>query len=230
MSAAPPSRPIEIAPSVLTADYSRLGEVCVELESAGADLIHWDVMDGNFVPNLSFGAEVIASLRPLLSIPFEAHLMVTEPTWILDAMVGAGCSTVIVHEEACLHLHRTLGRIRELGATPGVVINPATPLDAIVEVLDMVEVVLIMSVNPGFGGQSYIASVESKVRRLRNIVDEQGLAIDIEIDGGIAPNTIGAAAAAGANRFVVGSAMFRDPEGFAHATDELRSLAAAAHS
>jgi ribulose-phosphate 3-epimerase len=230
MSAAPPSRPIEIAPSVLTADYSRLGEVCVELESAGADLIHWDVMDGNFVPNLSFGAEVIASLRPLLSIPFEAHLMVTEPTWILDAMVGAGCSTVIVHEEACLHLHRTLGRIRELGATPGVVINPATPLDAIVEVLDMVEVVLIMSVNPGFGGQSYIASVESKVRRLRNIVDEQGLVIDIEIDGGIAPNTIGAAAAAGANRFVVGSAMFRDPEGFAHATDELRSLAAAAHS
>jgi len=182
------------------------------------------------VPNLSFGAEVISSLRPLLSIPFEAHLMVTEPTWILDAMVGAGCSTVIVHEEACLHLHRTLGRIRELGATPGVVINPATPLDAIVEVLDMVEVVLIMSVNPGFGGQSYIASVESKVRRLRNIVDEQGLAIDIEIDGGIAPNTIGAAAAAGANRFVVGSAMFRDPEGFAHATDELRSLAAAAHS
>jgi len=230
MSAAPPSRPIEIAPSVLTADYSRLGEVCVELESAGADLIHWDVMDGNFVPNLSFGAEVIASLRPLLSIPFEAHLMVTEPTWILDAMVGAGCSTVIVHEEACLHLHRTLGRIRELGATPGVVINPATPLDAIVEVLDMVEAVLIMSVNPGFGGQSYIASVESKVRRLRNIVDEQGLVIDIEIDGGIAPNTIGAAAAAGANRFVVGSAMFRDPEGFAHATDELRSLAAAAHS
>ncbi len=230
MSAAPPSRPIEIAPSVLTADYSRLGEVCVELESAGADLIHWDVMDGNFVPNLSFGAEVIASLRPLLSIPFEAHLMVTEPTWILDAMVGAGCSTVIVHEEACLHLHRTLGRIRELGATPGVVINPATPLDAIVEVLDMVGVVLIMSVNPGFGGQSYIASVESKVRRLRNIVDEQGLAIDIEIDGGIAPATIGAAAAAGANRFVVGSAMFRDPEGFAHATDELRSLAAAAHS
>ena len=230
MSAAPPSRPIEIAPSVLTADYSRLGEVCVELESAGADLIHWDVMDGNFVPNLSFGAEVIASLRPLLSIPFEAHLMVTEPTWILDAMVGAGCSTVIVHEEACLHLHRTLGRIRELGATPGVVINPATPLDAIVEVLDMVGVVLIMSVNPGFGGQSYIASVESKVRRLRNIVDEQGLAIDIEIDGGIAPATIGAAAAAGANRFVVGSAMFRDPEGFAHATDELRSLAAAAHT
>ena len=230
MSAAPPSRPIEVAPSVLTADYSRLGEVCVELESAGADLIHWDVMDGNFVPNLSFGAEVIASLRPMLSIPFEAHLMVTEPTWILDAMVGAGCSTVIVHEEACLHLHRTLGRIRELGATPGVVINPATPLDAIVEVLDMVGVVLIMSVNPGFGGQSYIASVESKVRRLRNIVDEQGLAIDIEIDGGIAPATIGAAAAAGANRFVVGSAMFRDREGFAHATDELRSLAAAAHS
>ena len=228
MSAAPPSRPIEIAPSVLTADYSRLGDVCVDLERAGADLIHWDVMDGNFVPNLSFGAEVIASIRPLLSIPFEAHLMVTEPTWILDAMVGAGCSTVIVHEEACLHLHRTLGRIRELGATPAVVINPATPLESIIEVLDLVGLVLIMSVNPGFGGQSYIASVESKMRRLRDIIVERDLDIDVEIDGGIAPATIGAAAAAGANRFVVGSAMFRDPEGFAHATAELRALAAAA--
>lgn len=228
MSAAPPSRPIEIAPSVLTADYSRLGDVCVDLERAGADLIHWDVMDGNFVPNLSFGAEVIASIRPLLSIPFEAHLMVTEPTWILDAMVGAGCSTVIVHEEACLHLHRTLGRIRELGATPAVVINPATPLESIIEVLDLVGLVLIMSVNPGFGGQSYIASVESKLRRLRDIIVERDLDIDVEIDGGIAPATIGAAAAAGANRFVVGSAMFRDPEGFGHATAELRALAAAA--
>jgi ribulose-phosphate 3-epimerase len=123
MSTPSTPRPIEISPSVLTADYSRLGEVCVELEKAGANLIHWDVMDGNFVPNLSFGAEVIASIRPLLTIPFEAHLMVTEPTWILDAMVNAGCSTVMVHQEACLHLHRTLGRIRELGATPAVVIN-----------------------------------------------------------------------------------------------------------
>jgi len=228
MSTSSSPRPIEIAPSVLTADYSRLGEVCVELEKAGADLIHWDVMDGNFVPNLSFGAEVIASIRPLLTIPFEAHLMVNEPTWILDAMVDAGCTTVMVHEEACVHLHRTLGRIRELGATPAVVINPATSLDAIIEVLDMVGLVLIMSVNPGFGGQSYISSVETKMRRLRDIVIERDLSIDIEIDGGIAPATIASAAGAGANRFVVGSAMFRDPQGFEHATSELRSLAAAA--
>ena len=228
MSTSSSPRPIEIAPSVLTADYSRLGEVCVELEKAGADLIHWDVMDGNFVPNLSFGAEVIASIRPLLTIPFEAHLMVNEPTWILDAMVDAGCTTVMVHEEACVHLHRTLGRIRELGATPAVVINPATSLDAIIEVLDMVGLVLIMSVNPGFGGQSYISSVETKMRRLRDIVIERDLSIDIEIDGGIAPTTIASAAGAGANRFVVGSAMFRDPQGFEHATSELRSLAAAA--
>jgi ribulose-phosphate 3-epimerase len=222
------TRPIEIAPSILTADYSRLGEVCIELERGGADVIHWDVMDGNFVPNLSFGADVIASLRPLVSIPFEAHLMVTEPTWILDSMVNAGCSTVMVHAEACLHLHRTLGRIRELGATAAVVLNPATPIEAVTEVLDLVGLVLVMSVNPGFGGQSYISSVESKVRRLRNIIDERGLDVDIEIDGGIAPSTISSAASAGANRFVVGSAMFRDPQGFAHATTELRSLAQAA--
>ncbi len=228
MSTSPTSRPIEIAPSILTADYSRLGDVCVELERSGVDLIHWDVMDGNFVPNLSFGADVIASIRPLVSLPFEAHLMVTEPTWILDAMVEAGCSTVMVHSEACLHLHRTLGRIRELGATPAVVINPATPIEDVVEVLDLVGLVLVMSVNPGFGGQSYIASVEAKMQRLRNLIDERGLDIDIEIDGGIAPATIASAASAGANRFVVGSAMFRDTEGFAHATSELRALAVSA--
>lgn len=221
-------RKIQISPSVLTADYARLGEICVELEQGGADLIHWDVMDGNFVPNLSFGADVIASIRPLLTIPFESHLMVNEPTWILDAMVEAGCSTVMVHAEACRHLHRTLGRIGELGATPAVVINPATPLEAIVEVLDLVGLVLIMSVNPGFGGQSYISTVENKTRRLRDIIIERGLDIDIEIDGGIAPSTIASAASAGANRFVVGSAMFRDPDGFAHATNELRTLGTAA--
>lgn len=225
MSATPPLRPIEIAPSVLTADYSRLGEICIDLERSGVDLIHWDVMDGNFVPNLSFGADIIASIRPLVSLPFEAHLMVTEPTWILDAMVDAGCTTVMVHAEACTHLHRTLSRIHELGATPAVVINPATPLEAIIEVLDLVGLVLIMSVNPGFGGQSYIPSVEMKMLRLRQIVMDRGLDIDIEIDGGIAPSTIAAAAGAGANRFVVGSAMFRDPEGFAHATDQLRTTA-----
>lgn len=223
MAATP--RPVEIAPSVLTADYSRLGEICVELQNAGVDRIHWDVMDGNFVPNLSFGADVIASIRPLLTIPFEAHLMVDEPTWILDAMVGAGCQRIQVHAEACTHLHRTLGAIRELGASASVVLNPATPIEAIANVLDLVDLVLVMSVNPGFGGQSYISSMEAKVTHLRTLLDDRGLDVDVEIDGGIAPATIASARAAGANVFVVGSAMFRDPEGFTHATAELRSLA-----
>ena len=213
---------------MLTADYSRLGEVCVELERAGVDRIHWDVMDGNFVPNLSFGAEVIASIRPLVSLPFEAHLMVTEPTWILESMVDAGCSRLIVHAESCTHLHRTLGRVRELGASPAVVVNPATPIEAIENVLDLVDLVLVMSVNPGFGGQRYLASMEPKVSRLRAILDDRGLDVDVEIDGGIAPETIAAAADAGANVFVVGSAMFRDTEGFAHANRQLLDLAAAA--
>lgn len=221
-------RPLAIAPSVLTADHSRLGDVCVELERSGVDRIHWDVMDGNFVPNLSFGAEVIASVRPLLQIPFEAHLMVNEPTWILPAMVDAGCSRLIVHAESCLHLHRTLGVVRELGASPAVVINPATPVETIVNVLDLVDLVLIMSVNPGFGGQRYLSSMEPKVTRLRQILDERGLDVDIEIDGGIAPATIADASRAGANVFVVGSAMFRDTEGFAHANAELLELAATA--
>jgi len=197
-------RPLAIAPSVLTADYARLGEVCVQLEQAGVDRIHWDVMDGNFVPNLSFGAEVIASIRPLVSLPFEAHLMVTEPTWILKAMVDAGCTRLIVHAESCTHLHRTLGAVRDLGASAAVVLNPATPVDAIENVLDLVDLVLVMSVNPGFGGQRYLASMEPKVARLRSLLDERGLDVDVEIDGGIAPDTIAAAATAGANVFVVG--------------------------
>lgn len=223
-----PHRPLAIAPSVLTADHSRLGEVCVELERAGVDRIHWDVMDGNFVPNLSFGAEVIASVRPLVTLPFEAHLMVTEPTWILKSMVDAGCSRLIVHAESCTHLHRTLGSVRELGASAAVVVNPATPIEAIENVLDLVDLVLVMSVNPGFGGQRYLASMEPKVARLRAMLDARDLDVDIEIDGGIAPETIAAAATAGANVFVVGSAMFRDADGFAHANRHLLELADAA--
>jgi ribulose-phosphate 3-epimerase len=230
MSNTQPSRPVEILPSVLTADYSRLGEACIALEAGGVDRIHWDVMDGNFVPNLSFGADVIAANRPLVELPFEAHLMVTEPTWILDSMAKAGCTRITVHAEACTHLHRTLGRIGELGVAAGVALNPGTPAEAIAEVLDLVDLVLVMTVNPGFGGQSYLSSMEPKIARIRSMIAGSGRSIDLEVDGGIAPSTIASASAAGANAFVVGSAMFRDPEGFAHATDELRSLAeAAAH-
>lgn len=200
----------------------------MQLEQAGVDRIHWDVMDGNFVPNLSFGAEVIASIRPLVSLPFEAHLMVTEPTWILRSMVDAGCSRLIVHAESCTHLHRTLGAVRDLGVSAAVVLNPATPVDAVENVLDLVDLVLVMSVNPGFGGQRYLESMEPKVSRLRGLLDERALDVDVEIDGGISPETIGGAAASGANVFVVGSAMFRDTDGFAHANRELLDLAAAA--
>ncbi len=221
-------RPIEIVPSVLPADFAHLGDACIELEKAGVDRIQWDVMDGNFVPNLTFGADVIAATRPLVQLPYEAHLMVTEPTWILDTMVEAGCTTLIVHAEACQHLHRTLGQIRELGAAPAVALNPATPVAAVEHVLDLVEMVLVMTVNPGFGGQAYIATMEPKLAELRRLVVERGLDVDIEVDGGIGPSTISGAAGAGANVLVAGSSLFRDPDGLGHATAELRRLASEA--
>ncbi|MGZ4695692.1 MAG: ribulose-phosphate 3-epimerase, partial [Acidimicrobiales bacterium] len=149
-------RPIEIAPSVLPADFSRFGDECQALEKAGVDRIHFDVMDGRFVPNLTFGPDVIASVRPLISVPFEAHLMVEEPDRLAHLYVEAGCERLIVHAEACRHLHRVLGAIADLGATPAVTINPATPISAVEHVLDLVDMVLIMTVNPGFGGQSYL--------------------------------------------------------------------------
>jgi len=223
----PPTAPrsVEIVPSVLPADFAHLGDAVIDLEKAGVDRIQWDVMDGNFVPNLTFGADVIAATRPLVEIPFEAHLMVTEPTWILETMVEAGCRLLIVHAEACQHLHRTLGRVRELGVAAAVALNPATPVEAVTHVLDLVEMVLVMTVNPGFGGQAYIPTMEPKIAGLRRVIVERGLEVDIEVDGGIGPATIGGAAGAGANVLVAGSSLFRDPEGKAHAVTELRELA-----
>jgi ribulose-phosphate 3-epimerase len=224
----PNDRPIEIVPSVLPADFSRLGEECAALEKAGVDRIQFDVMDGRFVPNLTFGADVIASVRPQVAIPFEAHLMVHEPTWLIPHVVDAGCELVIVHAEACAHLHRVLGQVRETGARAAVALNPASPPEAVEYVLDLVSMVLVMTVNPGFGGQSYIASQEPKLRRLRQVIVERGLDVDLEVDGGIGPATIGGAAAAGANILVAGSSLFRDDEGLEHAVSDLRSRAEAA--
>jgi ribulose-phosphate 3-epimerase len=221
-------RPIEIAPSVLPADFSRLGEECQALEKAGVDRIQWDVMDGRFVPNLTFGPDVIASTRDLVSVPFEAHLMVEEPDELAPRYVEAGCQILIVHAEACRHLHRTLGRIRELGASPAVALNPATPAVMVRDVLDLVDLVLVMTVNPGFGGQAYIATMEPKIAEIRRWIVERGLDVDLEVDGGIGPSTAGAAAAAGANVLVAGSALFRDPEGLGHATSQIRSIGEAA--
>ena len=221
-------RPILIAPSVLPADFSRLGEECVALEKAGVDRIQWDVMDGVFVPNLTFGPDVIASIRPHVSVPFEAHLMVVEPDRLLPRYVEAGCELVIVHAEACTHLHRTLAGIRELGASPAVALNPATPVSAVAHVLDLLDLVLVMSVNPGFGGQAYIGTMEPKVAELRRLIVEGGHDVDIEVDGGIGAGTVAGVAAAGANVLVSGSALYRDPEGLEHAVADLRARAISA--
>ena len=226
------SRPIQIAPSVLPADFSKLGEEVAALEASGVDLIQWDVMDGQFVPNLTFGPDVIASARPHTSLPFEAHLMIYTPDVMAKQYIDAGCSRLIVHAEACTHLHRTLGNINDLGANAAVALNPATPASAISHVLDLVDLVLVMTVNPGFGGQAYIATMEPKIAEIRAMIDDAGLAdsVDLEVDGGIGPSTIGGAAAAGANVLIAGSALYKDPEGLEHAVTDLRARAEAARS
>ena len=224
------ARPIQIVPSVLPADFAKLGEEVAALESAGVDLIQWDVMDGQFVPNLTFGPDVIAAAREHSSLPFEAHLMVLTPDAMAERYVEAGCSRLIVHAETSVHLHRTLENVNSLGAKAAVALNPATPASAAAHVLDLVDLVLVMTVNPGFGGQEYIATMESKIGEVRRMLDEAGFAdtVDVEVDGGIGPDTIKGAVAAGANVLVAGSALYRDPQGLEHAVTELRTLAGAA--
>ena len=220
---------MEIVPSVLPADFSRLGEEAVALEQAGVDRIQWDVMDGRFVPNLTFGPDVIGAVRPHVSIPFEAHLMVEDPDELLGRYVEAGCEWILVHAESTMHLHRTLSRVGELGARAAVALNPSTPAAAVRNVLDLVDMVLVMTVNPGFGGQAYIATMEPKITEVAAMVAASGREIDIQVDGGISPSTVAGAAAAGANVLVAGSALYRDPEGLKHAVSELRELAEGAY-
>ena len=214
-----------IVPSVLPADLSRLAEVCRELERAGVDRIHWDVMDGRFVPNLTFGPDVIASARASVSVGFEAHLMIEEPERSLARYVEAGCELVIVHAEATTHLHRTLAAITELGAQAGVALNPATPLSAVEHVLELVSLLLVMTVNPGFSGQQYLSGMEPKIEAARARIDRYGLPVALEVDGGIGPTTIAAAVAAGADTFCSGSAVVCDPAGPLLAAERLRRLA-----
>ncbi|MCH2632747.1 MAG: ribulose-phosphate 3-epimerase [Actinobacteria bacterium TMED172] len=224
------NRPIEIVPSVLPADFSRLGEECVALEAAGVDRIQWDVMDGNFVPNLTFGPDVIAACREHVDVMFEAHLMVANPDELLPNYIEAGCQMAIVHVETTAHLHRTLGNIRELGCRPAAALNPSTSLDSVSSVLDMLDMVLIMTVNPGFGGQAYIPTMESKVADLARLIDEGGFDVDIEVDGGISASTIAGPASAGANVLVSGSALYNYQEGLGFGVQELRKLATDAQS
>jgi ribulose-phosphate 3-epimerase len=223
-----PPRPLEIVPSVLPADFSRLGDEVRNLEKAGVDRIQWDVMDGRFVPNLTFGPDVIAACRPHVDVPFEAHLMVDEPDALLPRYVEAGCGLVIVHAESTRHLHRSLGRVRELEARAAVAINPATPASAVANVLDLCSMVLVMTVNPGFGGQRYIATMEPKIAEVRRLIVDGGHDCDLEVDGGIAVDTVAGAVTAGANVLVAGSALYRDPAGLDHAVGELRERATTA--
>ena len=221
-------RPIAIVPSVMPADFSSLVDACVALQKAGVDRIQWDVMDGHFVPNLTFGPDLIASIRPHVTVPFEAHLMVERPDDLLPRYVESGCDLIIVHAEACTHLHRTLAHIRELGAAAAVALNPATPACDVLHVMDMIDLLLVMTVNPGFGGQKYIASMEAKIDEVVGMRDDRGFDFDIEVDGGIGLATVAGAVRAGANVLVAGTALFKDPEGLEHAVTELRAQAHAA--
>lgn len=220
----PDHRPL-VVPSVLPADFTRLGEEINALTFAGVDRIQWDVMDGVFVPNLTFGPDLIAAARETTRTPFEAHLMVVEPDRMLSRYVEAGCELLIVHAEACTHLHRTLARIRDLGARSGVALNPHTPAETLAHVLEETDLVLAMTVNPGFGGQAYIPSVEPKIAQLRRMIDETGLPIELEVDGGITLDTIPGAAAAGAEVFISGSWLYSHPGGLTAGVDALRSAA-----
>jgi len=204
--------PIRIAPSILSSDFGRLAEEVRAAEAAGADWIHVDVMDGRFVPNLTVGPLVVEAVRKVTRLPIDAHLMIVEPERYVDAFARAGADLVSVHAEASPHLHRTLQAIRAAGARPAVALNPSTPLDALEWVLGDCDMVLLMSVNPGFGGQRYIPAVTEKVRRLREAAEARGLALEIEVDGGIRDETVGPVAAAGANVFVAGTAVFGAPD------------------
>ena len=219
---------VEIAPSMLAADASELGRECQAAETAGADRVHWDVMDGVFVPNLTFGPDLVAACRPHTDLPFEAHLMVIDPDRLASRYVEAGCGTVLIHVETCPHLHRSLTAIRDLGARPGVVLNPHTPAAAVAEVLDLVDEVLVMTVNPGFGGQRYLESAEPKISEVRRMISNSGRPIDLEVDGGIDTKTAPRATAAGANVLVAGSAIFAHPQGPPQAIPALRTAASSA--
>ena len=213
----------KLAPSILSADFARLGEQIAEAEAAGVDWIHVDVMDGHFVPNLTIGPLIVRAIRPLTDLPLDVHLMIEQPERYIPAFVDAGADHIIVHVETCPHLHRTIQQIHDLGVKAGVTLNPATPLSTLEEILPYIDQVLVMSVNPGFGGQSYIPTSTQKIARLRQMLTAIRSAAEISVDGGINPQTIRAAAEAGASVLVAGSAIFNSRATIAENVQSLRA-------
>jgi len=214
---------IKLAPSILSADFARLGEQIKEAENAGADYLHIDVMDGHFVPNLTIGPVVVGWLRPLTHLPFDVHLMIESPEKYIPDFVSAGADIITVHQETCVHLHRTVQQIKGLNKKAGVALNPATPIHTLTEILPDCDLVLILSVNPGFGGQSFIESALKKIAAMRQMIDERGLNIELEVDGGINAERAPHVVAAGANVLVAGSAVFNKKENVAQAIQRLRA-------
>jgi len=217
---------IKVAPSILSADFSVLGEEIKKIENAGADMVHIDVMDGNFVPNITIGPLVVSAIRPLTKLPLDVHLMIEKPDRYLEAFKNAGADNITVHAEAVTHLDRAVSRIRELGLKAGVSLNPSTPETVLEYVLDKIDMILVMTVNPGFGGQTFIEGMLNKISAIKKMVSERNLSIDIEVDGGINENTVSLVTAAGANVLVAGSAFFKsnDPKAFVTLLKERGSL------
>jgi ribulose-phosphate 3-epimerase len=215
----------KIAPSILSADFSRLGEEIKAVEEAGADYIHVDVMDGHFVPNITIGPPVVAAIRKVTKLPLDVHLMISEPDRYIADFAKAGSDIITVHAEACPHLHRTVGFIKEQGIRAGVSLNPSTPLSLIEQILEDVDMVLLMTVNPGFGGQKFIKTMLPKIAEMRRIINDRGLKVELEVDGGVTLDNIYDISRAGADSFVAGSAVFGSKD-YKKTIEEMKRLAA----